>query len=70
MCAIAYCISITSGLCEVHRKHPTLGPLEVGHPTPHPSCTSKEAEYILQTCGGPPEEDNEDGDENEDDDQN
>jgi hypothetical protein len=56
MCAIAYCISVTNGLCEVHKKYPTLQPPEVGFPTPAKECTEKEAEYILQACGTPPEE--------------
>jgi hypothetical protein len=69
MCAIAYCISVTNGLCEVHKKYPTLQPPEVGFPTPAKECTEKEAEYILQACGTPPEEeldDQESGDEDED----
>lgn len=71
MCAIAYCISITEGLCEVHQKYPTLQPLQTGHPTPAKECNEKEAEYILQACGEPPEDDEdtgEDEDEDEDDD--
>ena len=67
MC-IQYRWCIVEGDCPIHFKHPVLGPLEIGHPTPAASCTKKEAEYILQACGTPPPEDDEDDEDDDEDD--